>query len=323
MTFVFAAVVLAVIVFFATGFTTERKTETNWSDGSPKITSVKKWKITKKCLLALLPLFIILGGCVSSIPAGHTGVLVTFGRVESTVLGEGINFKLPYQTVVKIDNRVQKENYALEAFSSDIQQTDVTGSVNFSIDKQQSQNLYRNVGVNYYQTVIYPRVLENVKLIFSAYSAEELIEARTTLSSSVEEKLQSDMEKYGIQIISVSIENIDFTDTFTDAVEAKQVAQQNKLTTQTEQEAKVIVAESEAKQRVIAAEADAETAKIAADADAYAVRVASEAEAEANQKIAQSLTPELLEYTEIQQWSGEVPQVQSGGSIYPVIDLKD
>ena len=131
------------------------------------------------------------------------------------------------------------------------------------------------------------------------------------------------MSRYGIQIIDVNIENIDFTDTFTDAVEAKQVAQQNKLTTQTEQEAAIIVAQAEADKKVIAANAEAETAKIAADAEAYAVKIKAEAEAEANAEIAASLTDELIDYTKIITWNGQLPQVQmSGGEgVYPVIDL--
>ncbi len=322
MIWVAAAIIIAIIVFVITGFTTTRKEVTD-KLGNPRVIAVRKWKANKKNFLAILPLLLIIGGCVSTIPAGHTGVLVTFGRVEDKVLAEGVNFKLPYQQVVRMDNRVQKHNFEMEAFSSDIQQTSISGSVNFTVDKNQSQFLYQNVGINYFDTVIYPRVLENVKLVFSAYSAEGLVEKRTILSDSVEEYLVADMQRYGIQIIEVNIENIDFTDTFTDAVEAKQVAQQNKLTTQTEQEAAIIIAQAEADKKVIAANAEAETAKIAADAEAYAVKVKAEAEAEANDEIAASLTQELIDYTKIITWNGQLPQVQMSGSdsVYPVIEL--
>lgn len=320
MAWVVMGLILAVVVFILTGIKTVESSTVWQPDGTPK--KLKKWKINGKQFLAILPLFLIIGGCVTSIPSGHTGVLTTFGKVEDKILTEGVNFKMPYQQVVKIDNRVQKKDMSLEAFSSDIQQTQVTVSLNFTVDKQQSQNLYRNVGISYFDTVIYPRVLENVKLVFSAYTAEELIEMRTVLSEQVTEKIQEDMMAYGIEIVSVNIENIDFTDTFTDAVEAKQVAQQNKLTTQTEQEAAIIVAEAEAKKRIIEAQADAETAKIEADAQAYAVRVAAEAEAEANNQVALSLTDELIQYYQLTQWDGSLPQVYGGdGEMFPVIDM--
>ena len=322
MIWVAAAVVLAVIVFIITGFKVSHKEITD-KLGNTRVISSRSWKANKKSLFAILPLLLIIVGCISAIPAGHTGVLVTFGRVEDKILNEGVNFKLPYQQVIKMDNRVQKHDFEMEAFSSDIQQTSVSGSVNFTVDKTQSQFLYQNVGVNYFDTVIYPRVLESVKLVFSAYSAEGLVEKRTILSDSVEEYLVEDMRRYGIQIIDVNIENIDFTDTFTDAVEAKQVAQQNKLTTQTEQEAAIIIAQAEADKKIIAANAEAETAKIEADAEAYAVKVKAEAEAEANAEIGASLTEELIEYTKIVTWNGQLPQVQMNGgeAVYPVIDL--
>jgi regulator of protease activity HflC (stomatin/prohibitin superfamily) len=251
-------------------------------------------------------------------------VLVTFGKVEPSVLEDGVNFKLPYQQVILIDNRVQKQDFQLQAFSSDIQQTDLTGSVNFTVDRATSQDLYRSVGTNYYNTVIYPRVLEDVKLVFSKYSAEGLIEHRMELSAQIANLIADEMAKYGIKIVSVNIENIDFTDVFTNAVEAKQVAQQNKLATQTEQEAIIIISESAAKKTIIEANAEAQRQKIAADADAYAVRIAAEAEAEANSAVSESLTPELLEYTKIQQWNGTVPGVQVGENttgLYPIINL--
>ncbi len=324
MIWVALAVILAIIVFVITGFSSIRREVTD-KNGNTRYVTDRSWKLNKKSIFAILPLLLIAVGCVSTIPAGHTGVLVTFGRVEDKILNEGVNFKLPYQQVVKMDNRVQKHNFEMEAFSSDIQQTSVSGSVNFTVDKTQSQFLYQNVGVNYFDTVIYPRVLENVKLVFSAYTAEGLVEKRTILSDSVEAYLIEDMSSYGIQIIDVNIENIDFTDTFTDAVEAKQVAQQNKLTTQTEQEAAIIIAQAEADKKVIAANAEAETAMIAADAEAYAVKVKAEAEAEANAEIAGSLTDELIDYTKIITWNGVLPQVQMSGSegVYPVIDLPE
>ncbi len=322
MFWVIVAVILAIAVFILTGFSSVHREGTD-KFGNSTIRSEIRWKPGKKSILAILPLLLIIAGCVSTIPAGHTGVLVTFGKVENKILSEGVNFKLPYQQVIKIDNRVQKNTFTLEAFSSDIQQTNVTGSVNFTIDKNQSQFLYQTVGVNYYDTVIYPRILENVKLVFSVYSAEGLIEMRTKLSEEVEAYMNEDMSKYGIKIIDVNIENIDFTDIFTDAVEAKQVAQQNKLTTQTEQESMIIIAEAEAKKKVIDAQAASETAKIEADAKAYAVKVQAEAEAEANSLISESLTKELIDYTKITQWDGELPgvQVTGGDGVYPVINL--
>lgn len=320
MTWIYAAGILAVVVLIAAGFVTS-KNEYRDSAGSIHKSVERTWKPNKKMLLAILPLFLVVGGCITSIPAGHTGVIVTFGRVEDKVLTEGIHAILPYQEVVLFDNRVQKYSFQLEAFSSDIQQTEVTGSVNFTVTQSQSQNLYQRVGVNYYDTVIYPRLLEDIKLVFSRYTAEGLIGNRTLLSEESCKLIKEDLGNYAINVVSVNLENIDFTDTFTDAVEAKQVAQQNKLTTETQQEAEIVIANAEAEKKLIAAKADAEKAQIAADAEAYAVKVRAEAEAEANRKLAESLTPELIQYQQIMNWDGKLPEVVGSENIFPLYQV--
>ncbi|MGI6202700.1 MAG: prohibitin family protein [Eubacteriales bacterium] len=261
---------------------------------------------------------------IVTVPTGHTGVVTTFGKVESYVLDEGIHFKLPWQKVVKMDNRAQKETVMTQAFSSDIQQVDLVLSINFSVDRETSQNLYRNVGAAYYSTVIQPRLHENVKAVFAQYSAENLMSKRASLSGEIAELLRPEMKKYGIELINISIEDIDFTDVFTDAVEAKQVAEQSKLKAAIEQEQKLLEAQKEAERQVIAAKADADVRKIEADAEAYSRLTRAEAEAEANAKIAASLTEELIRYTQAMRWNGELPEFYGGSEgVLPILNFGD
>ena len=49
--------------------------------------------------------------------------------------------------------------------------------------------------------------------------------------------------------------------------------------------------------------------------------IAAEAEAEANRKISESLTPELVEKIKLEKWNGTVPQVQ--GSATPIINVTE
>ncbi len=277
-------------------------------------------------VIILIAVIIVAAALLSSsmivtVPTGHTGVVTTFGKVEEFVLGEGMHFKLPWQNVIKMDNRAQKETITTQAFSSDIQQVEVIVSVNFSVDRETSQNLYRNVGTAYYMTVIQPRVFENLKAVFAKYSAENLVSERAHLSDEIEELIRPEMKAYGIELLNISIEDIDFTDVFTDAVEAKQVAEQSKLQATIEQEQKVMEAQKEAERKVIAAEVEADVKKIAAEAEAYSVKTRAEAEAEANARIAASLTEELIRYTEAQRWNGELPQYYGGGNLLPILDI--
>jgi regulator of protease activity HflC (stomatin/prohibitin superfamily) len=136
------------------------------------------------------------------------------------------------------------------------------------------------------------------------------------------------MKNYGITIVSIAIEDIDFTDAFTNAVEAKQVAAQNKLTAETQQAQKTMEEEAAAKRAVIAANAEAEKAIIAANADLEVVKVQAEAalyacekEAEMNKRISESLAGDIIQYYWIKQWNGILPSTVLGGDASYMIDL--
>lgn len=251
-------IILAVVVFAALRFFAEAK-------------------IGHSLAIASAPLILgLLISMVAFVPTGYTGILTTFGKVEDRTVQAGLNIIAPWQKVVKMDNRTQKQLIETQAFSSDIQQVDVVVTLNYCIDKSTAQNLYSSVGKDYSGTILMPRALEGIKTVFAGYSAEELVTNRVELSGKISAIIAEDIAPYGIQISGVSIENLDFTDAFTDAVEAKQVATQNKLTAETKQAQLTLEAEAEAERKIIAANA----------------------EAEANRVIASSITPELISMKE-------------------------
>lgn len=267
----------------------------------------------------IIGLGIALLSCVTSVATGHTGIVTTFGRVEDYTYEAGIHFKAPWKSVVEMDNRTQKASVHLSCFSADIQEVDVVYTLNYQINKANAQLIYKTIGINYYDVVIVPRVQEAVKSIVAKYSAEELVESRSELSSRIRDVLTAQLTEYNIELCDTALENMDFTDAFTNAVEAKQVAAQNKLQAEIEQGQKTMEQEAAAQRSVISAQADAEVAKIQADADlevtkiqADAAEYAGQKEAAKNAAIAKTLTDELLRYNYIQQWNGELPSSYVG-----------
>lgn len=272
--------------------------------------------------IILLIGIIFLANSCSSVPAGHTGILTTFGKVEDRILTEGLNWKSPFQKVIKMDNRTQKKVEEFQAFSSDIQEVNIMLAVNYSINQETAQNLYRTVGVEYYTNIVYPRLLESTKSVFSSYTAEQLIGNRENLSNEIKDLVIPDVARYGIIISDISVQDIDFTDAFTNAVEAKQVAAQDKLTAETKQAQLTMEAEQEAQRQVIKAQADAEQAKIAAQADLEVTKIQADAAEYAGLKeamrikaISQALTQDVLKYYYIQQWNGKLPDTMLSDNI--------
>lgn len=265
-------------------------------------------------LAPVIAVLLVMSSCMTSVPAGHTGVVTTFGKVENYTLDSGIHFTLPWQEVIKMDNRIQKQTTTLSCFSSDIQEVTMTYTVNYQIKKSDAMTIYSTIGVDYYNTVITPSVAEAVKVATARYTAEDLVALRDELAGAIEEILSVKLLTYNIEVVNTSIEDMDFTDAFTNAVEEKQVAQQNKLR-----------AETEAEQKVIEAQAAAQVQRVNADAEAYEVLAKAQAEAEANREVAESLTPELIEYIYANNWDGKLPTVVTGGDgeSATIIDASD
>ena len=288
----------------------ERKHIDRFGDETTTVdTIVHRGRIVAAALVIIIALIFAIS-CFSFVPTGHTGVVTLFGKVEDYTLDSGVHFKNPFARVIKMDNRIQKESVELSCFSSDIQEVEVVFTLNYQISKEYAMNIYKTIGKNYFDTAVSPIITESVKTVAARYTAEDLINKRNELAMAIETDMKEKLLIFNIELVSTSIEDMDFTDAFTDAVEAKQVAAQNKLR-----------AETEAAQRVVEAEAEAQIRRVTAEAEAYEILQRAEAEAQANQKIAESITDRLIEYRYYEVWDGKLPQMVMGESTTPMVQI--
>lgn len=273
-------------------------------------TQKKAPKNLRRVLIILAAVILILALVCSFfviIPAGHTGVVSTFGQVSEDVLQEGLNTKLPWQKVTKIDNRIVKLEVDTEAFSSDLQPIDVSVAVNYRVATSVSYKVYKNIGQNYEEVLVLPTTQEILKSVLSEYTAEEAVDSRNEITGKIVSEMCAMLEPDGITITAVNITNFDLSDEYLAAVEAKVTAQQNLEKATTEQQQQTMVQQQEAERQ-----------KIQADADLYT----AQKQAEANQALSESLSEPLVEYYKIQQWDGKLPTV-SGGTSLITMDLDE
>ena len=287
----------------------------------------------------ILAAVIIVLSCISTVPTGHTGILTTFGRVEDKNLPEGMNFHAPWQSITTMTNKEQTSTETNMCFSADLQEVAYTYTTKHSLLTSAAPNIYKTVGTDYYNILIVPQVNNAIKAEFGLVEAENMTELRTQLQKNINEKVQTFADKYGINV-TVVIDNFDFSDAYTNAIEAKQVAEQEALRDKTQQQMETerarqqaertkIQAENDAAIREINANADAEAARIKAQADfevaqleADAIAYKGEKEAEATAALAAAITDEVVAYEYAQNWSGELPQYMMGSNgALPIIDI--
>lgn len=248
---------------------------------------------------AALIAIIIIANCFTIVSAGHTGVVVTLGKVNDDVLQEGLHFKAPFiQKVVKIDNRIVKLEVDTEAFSKDLQTVATTLAINYRVDTSKSYSIYKNIGANYESVLVVPAVNEVLKATTALYTAEESVTNRSLISNGLIEGLNTKLNNIGLFVTDVNIINFDFSEAFINAIEEKQVAQQ-----------KLLKAETEKQTAITNAEAEAET-----------TRIKAEAEADANNKIKASLSEEIIRSKFYEKWDGKLPQAMGSDSVITNID---
>lgn len=257
-----------------------------------------KFKPNIGMLFGLVGLLLMIPGCITTIKTGEVGIKTTFGKITSTNIKEGVEFKAPWQKVVKLDIKVQKyENEtALETSTKDMQVVNsVIVSINYQLDEDRVVDIYRNVGTAYDSVVLEPAIQESVKGSISQFNAEELVNKRNEVGIAIQEALTKRVEQYGIKILSVSLKNFDFSAEYNASIENKTIAEQKALTAQ--QELEISKAEAEKK------------------------KVEAQGEAEANRLKEQTITKEILTQQFIEKWDGKLPATYAGDDIMKMFGL--
>ncbi|MBR4626459.1 MAG: prohibitin family protein [Ruminococcus sp.] len=257
-----------------------------------------------KWIVAGIAAIIIALNSFTIVPAGHTGVVLTLGEVSKKSFDAGFHFKIPFvQQIETMSNKIQVYETPASAVSKDLQTVSSNIAVNYRLIASDSASMYEDVGEDYKTVLIAPVVQECMKSATAKYTAEELITERQAVGDEVKAALDLKLNDYGIYIEKFNIVNFDFSDEFNNAIEAKQVAEQNLLKTETEQKQVRIIAQTDADKKVIAAEAQAK-----------AILAEAQARADANKLLNESLTDKVIAYEQLEKWNGVLPKVTGSGT---------
>ena len=228
---------------------------------------------------------------VKPIEAGHVGVVYQFGEIVGQK-EEGLQFIAPWQEIRKESVQVQRHRFDnITAFSAETQDVFVIATVNYSVSPSAVQKLYREVGRNWFDILIEPRVLNFFKEETVKYETVDVGPERETIRNAVQSRLASELAPYSIQVNALLIDNIDFSPEFKQAIEQKQVATQDALREQ-----------KKVKQKQFEAEQAVETAK----GEANAIRERANGQADANKALAASLTPEVIQFQALEKLSDNI-----------------
>lgn len=235
----------------------------------------KRTRIIAAVVTAII-LFLVF--CVRVVNVGEVGIITRFGVVSrQSESGLIIKFPWPIERLTIMNIQIQKEQQDASAATKDLQTVTTTLALNYNLTAATADTVFRSIGPDYKNRIVDPVLQETIKSITSQYNADELISKRPAVEAAMYKELSEKLTKRGITVDNVSIVNFGFSDKFSDAIEQKQVAQQNAQK----------------------AEYELQTAQL---------------QSQAQDVQARTLTPEYLQLQAIQKWDGKMPQYVGGGN---------
>jgi regulator of protease activity HflC (stomatin/prohibitin superfamily) len=258
-----------------------------------------KWIVL---IVVLLIIALLAYGSVVIVQPGHVGVVVHLGEVQPNAVPEGLFFKIPIiQEVVQVEVRVQKRESEQTAASRDLQTVSTNVVVNYHLVNEEVPQLFKNVGLSYNERVVDPAIGEAVKAVTAQFTAEQLITRRAEVSALIKEALQQRFNTYNMILDEINITEFRFSQEFNNAIEQKQIAEQQALKAELDLQR----IEIEAKQTVESAKAQAEALRLQREVISSDLISLRQIEAQ---------------MAAIQKWNGILPSV-TGGAV-PFIDLE-
>lgn len=254
------------------------------------------------------------------VPSGYRGVLLTWGKVEDTVMNEGLNFKVPFtQSVVLMNVQIQKAESTEATATADLQEVSTTVAVNYRLNPTKVNEIYTDLRQDYANRVIKPNIEESLKATTAEYRAEELVTNRAAVKATLDDILAERLSIFNIEVVSVSLTDFQFSPSFSAAIDAKVTAEQQALVSKNELE-KI---RYEAQQQIIQAEAAKNATIRRAEGEAFATIIEANATAQSIEIITQQMTTEYANYLWLQQWDGKLPAVMTKDEQGLIIDASD
>jgi len=198
------------------------------------------------------------------VEGGHRAVIFNrFTGVEQRVVGEGTHLRIPWvQKPIIYDVRTRPRTITSVTGTKDLQMVNLTLRVLSKPDKQQLPRIYSRLGVDYDERVLPSIGNEVLKAIVAQYNAEQLLTQREKVSRQIRETLTARAKSFDIELDDVSMTHLTFGREFAQAIEQKQVAQQ-----EAERSRYIVaIAEQERQAAITRAEGESEAAALVSQA---------------------------------------------------------
>lgn len=245
---------------------------------------------------------------MQTVETGHRGIKTTFGKVVDEPLSEGLYFFNPLTSkITELDTRTLTWGGETEAYTRDVQEARVKYVLNYNLRPDKAAVVFQTVGKDWAAALVSQVVLAAVKETLGQWDAVKLIANRREAGAQAEKAISTALAEKFVIVSRFEITDLEYSETFNNAIEAKVIAQQKAI----EEQNRTVQIQEQANQRVVAAKANAEATVLNAQAEAESISIRARA-LEQNQK--------LVDWEAVQKWNGQLPTYMMGNTV-PFVNL--
>lgn len=229
-------------------------------------------------LASALAVIVLVGGwgawrSFHSVNAGHVLVVRQFGEIVGQ-RGDGFQTIAPWQSAEEVSTQVESQRFQMDertgpaegtiasgpAISEETQPVYAVVTLNYRVSDKAVQELYTDVGSTYFEKVVAPRVFQVFKNETVKFKSVAVAPNREQIRRAVQNELDRQLAGFSIDVVDFLINDLDFPQEFTQAIERKQVATQDALAARQ----KVEQSKAEAQQEIERARGQAQAQRLRA-----------------------------------------------------------
>jgi len=287
------------------------------TDGGTKLKRIIIGVVVLVAALFLLP------STFTYINPGNVGIVIhrAGGGVDPHPLGPGVHTRVPFATgieeypvflktvvLTRSSGEGSASNDEINVNSVEGQPLSLDVSLSFELDPAQTPKLYSTFRTDIDQIThgfVKQAIRQSLQEVVGTEPIADIIgpkkaEATNRARALISQRLQP----YGFEVKQFTINELRAPPAVMEAINQKNVMQQQALTAQNELQKNTFQAQGDS---------------IKAAGRAKAIMAEAEAQARANQLLSQSITPTLVQYELTKKWNGQMPQVTGGAT--PLLQL--
>ncbi len=249
---------------------------------------------TARLLILLIPIIMVLQGCISTVSPGSRGLRwypLTTGMTKEP-LKEGIFWRAPWNDVFVYDTRYKSFKEKVDALTADDLPVTVYATITMRPTPEEVYFLAQEVGPDWYRQLVHPQLLSAVRGVVANYTMVTLPERSSEIGGKIEAVVVESLKGRHLEVYNVALSEMEFSQMVLRAIEQKQAKEQEKE----QKDFEVVIAQRNADIARIQARGEGDSLKIRAEGEADSLRIRAIGQSQAQEIITKTLTPGYLQF---------------------------